>query len=89
MVVPALILMKLPDSNVPSFLYACLSMQELDSVEATYGLGKTNAIIVARRGCKSDLLGQPMADINKVVKEAIIVIAAYYSLKTSCSSMAD
>ena len=64
-------------------------MQEMDSVEAIYGLGKTNAIIVARRGYKLDLLGQPMADINKVVKEATIFIAAYYSLKTSCSSMAD
>ena len=54
----------------------CLSMQELDSVEATYGLGKTNAIMVARRGYKLDLLGQPMADITKVVKEATIFIAA-------------
>ena len=64
-------------------------MQELDSIEATYGLGKTNAIIVARRGYKLDLLGQPMAAINKVVKEATIVIAAYYSFNTPCSSMAD
>ena len=64
-------------------------MQEMDSIEATYGLGKTNAIVDARRGYKLDLLGQPMADINKVVKEATIFIAEYYSLKTSCSSMAD
>ena len=64
-------------------------MRELDTVKATYGLGKTNAIIVARRGYKLDLLGQPMADINKVVKEATIFIAAYYSFNTSCSSMAD
>ena len=68
--------MKLSDNNAPSFMYACLSMQEIDSVEATYGLGQINAIIVARRGHKLDLLGQPMADINKVVKEATHFIAA-------------
>ena len=33
--------------------------------------------------------GQPMADINKVVKEATLFIAAYYCFKTPCSYMAE
>ena len=36
-----------------------------------------------------DQLGQPMADIDKVVKEATIFIAACYGFKTPCSFMAD
>ena len=86
MVVPALILRKLPDNKMPSFLYACLSM---DSVAATYGLGKTNAIAMARKGYTLDLLGQLVADINMVVKEATLFIAAYYDFNTLCSYMAD
>ena len=75
-----------PDNKMPSFLYACLSM---DSVAATYGLGKTNAIAMARKGNTLDLLGQLVADINKVVKEATLFIAAYDDFTTLCSSMAD
>ena len=52
-----------------------LSIQELDSVEATYGHGKTNAITVAHLEYTLDLLGQPVADINKVVKEATLFIS--------------
>ena len=69
MVVPALILRKLPENKMPSFLYACPSMHELDSVAATYGIGKTNAIAMARNGYTLDLLGQLVTDSNKVVKE--------------------
>ena len=61
MVVPALILRKLPDNKMPSFLQACPSTHEQDSVAATYGLGKTNAIAVVRKGYTLDLLGQLMA----------------------------
>ena len=66
-------------------------MHGLDSGAATHGLGKTNAIAVDRKGYTLDLLGQPMADvnINKVVKEATLFIAAYYGFKTPRSSMAD
>ena len=46
-----------------------LASLELDSVAATYGLGKTNAIAVARRGYTLDLLGQPMADIKRLSKK--------------------
>ena len=36
-----------------------------------------------------DLLGQPMAHIDKVVKQATGFIAACYGLNTPCSSMTD
>ena len=79
MAVLASILRKLPDSTMPSFLQSCLSMHALtgcDSVAAIYGLGKTKTITVARKGYTLDLLGQPMADIDKVVKQATVFIAA-------------
>ena len=41
-----------------------------DSIEATYELRKT--ITVARKGYTLDLIGQPMADIAKFVKEATV-----------------
>ena len=60
-------------------MQACLPLCALsgcDSVAATYGFEKANAIDVARKGYTLDLLGQSMADIDKVVKEATIAIAA-------------
>ena len=63
-------------------------MYELDSFGATYGQGKTTAIAVAHKGYTLDLLGQPMADINRLSKKQQC-IAAYYGYKTPCSSMAD
>ena len=47
-----------------------------DSVAATCGTGKANTIDAARKWYTWDLLGQPMAYIDKVVKEATIFIAA-------------
>ena len=44
---------------------------------------------MARKGYTLDLLGQPMADIDKVVKQAMVFIAVCYGLKTPCSSMTD
>ena len=54
-----------------------------------HAMGKTKAITVARKGYTLDLLGQPMADIDKVVKQATVFIAACYDLKTPCSSATD
>ena len=44
---------------------------------------------MVRKGYTLDLLGQPMADINTVVEEATIVIAAYNGFNTPCSATAD
>ena len=65
----------------PSGLTGC------DSVAATYGVGKTKAIAVARKGYKLEQLGQPMADMDNVVKEATTFMAACYDIKTPCSTM--
>ena len=70
------------DAIIPAIL-PLHALTGCDSVAATYGLGKTNAITVASKGYTLDLLGQPMAAIDKVV------IATCYGLKTPCSSMTD
>ena len=76
------------DAIIPAIL-PLHALTGCDSFAATYGLGKTEAITVARKGYTLDLLGQPMADIDKVVKQATVFIAACYGLKTPCSSMTD
>ena len=76
------------DAIIPTILHLH-ALTGCDSVAATYGLGKTKAITVARKGYTLDLLGQSMADIDKVVKQATVFIAACYGLKTPCSSMTD
>ena len=63
------------DAIIPAIL-PLRALTGCDSVAATYGLGKTKAITVARKGYTLDLLGQPMADIDKVVKQATVFIAA-------------
>ena len=60
-----------------------------DSVAATYGVGKTKAIALARKGYKLEQLGQPMADMDNVVKEATTFMAACYGIKTPCSTMTE
>ena len=76
------------DAIIPAIL-PLHALTGCDSVAATYGLGKTKAITVARKGYTLDLLGQPMAAIDKVVKQATVFIATCYGLKTPCSSMTD
>ena len=76
------------DAIIPAIL-PLHALTGCDSVAATYGLGKTKAITVARKGYTLDLLGQPMADNDKVVKQATVFIAACYGLNTPCSSMTD
>ena len=75
------------DAIIPAIL-PLHALTGCDSVAATWTL-KTKAITVARKGYTLDLLGQPMADIDKVVKQATVFIAACYGLKTPCSSMTD
>ena len=75
-------------SIIPSIL-PLHALAGCDSVAATYGLGKTKAIAVARKGYKLDQLGQPIADIDKVVKEATTFMAACYGINTPCSSMTE
>ena len=76
------------DAIIPAIL-PLHALTGCDSVAATYGLGKTKAITVARKGYTLDLLGQPMAAIDKVVKQATVFIATCYGLKTPCSSMSN
>ena len=85
----ALLVYLLSREQLQSFMTMESPIHGCDSVAATYGLGKTKAITVARKGYTLDLLGQPMADIDKVVKQATVFIAACYGLKTPCSSMTD
>ena len=89
MVVLALILRKLPGNKITNPVSCPIYARTgCNSVAATYRLGKTNAIAVIG-AYTLDQLGQPMADIDKVVKEATVFIAACYGFKTPCSFMAD
>ena len=56
-----------------------------DSVAASYGVAKTTASAVSRRGRTLDQLGQPTADIVvKVTKQSTAFKAAWYGNKTPC-----
>jgi len=55
-----------------------------DSVAATYGVGKTPAITVARKSDIMDQLDQPKGDIVEVTKRATAFTAASYSSTTEC-----
>ena len=88
MVVLALILRKLPGNKIINPVISPLYARTGFSCGNLW-TRKDKCIAVARTGYTLDLLGQPMADINMVVKEATLFIAAYYGFKTPCSSMAD
>jgi hypothetical protein len=73
---------------VPSIL-ALHALTGCDSLAATYGVGKTTAIAVARKGHTLGQLGQPTADIIEVVKQSTAFMAACYGCKTPSSSMTE
>ena len=73
---------------VPSVL-ALHALTGCDSVAATYGIGKTKAIKVARQGHVLDQLGQSTADLTDVIKQSTDFMAACYGCKAPCSSMTE
>jgi len=60
-----------------------------DTVAATYGMGKTKVITAARNGYTLNLLGQPTADIAKVMEHATAFMGACYSVSTPSSCMTE
>ncbi|KAG0693693.1 hypothetical protein GWK47_027412 [Chionoecetes opilio] len=71
---------------VPELL-ALHALTGCDSVAATYGIGKTKAIAVARKGYTLDQLGKPLANIVEVTEQATAFMGACYGITTSTSSM--
>ena len=73
---------------VPELL-ALHALTGCDSVAATYGVGKTKAIDVARKGYTLDELGKPLADIVDVTRQATAFMGACYGVTTPTSSMTE
>lgn len=70
-------------------ILALHALSGCDTVAATYGVGKTKAIAVAQKGYKLDQLGQPTADIDKVLQQATEFMGACYGITSGGSSMTD
>ncbi|KAG0712182.1 hypothetical protein GWK47_019033 [Chionoecetes opilio] len=71
---------------VPELL-ALHALTGCDSVAATYGIGKTKAIAVARKGYTLDQLGKSLANIVEVTEQAAAFMGACYGITTPTSSM--
>ncbi|KAG0725666.1 hypothetical protein GWK47_038169 [Chionoecetes opilio] len=71
---------------VPELL-ALHALTGCDSVAATYEIGKTKAIAVARKGYTLDQLGKSLANIIEVTEQATAFMGACYGITTPTSSM--
>ncbi|KAG0729507.1 hypothetical protein GWK47_030173 [Chionoecetes opilio] len=71
---------------VPELL-ALHALTGCDSAAATYGIGKTKAIAVVRKGYTLDQLGKPLANIVEVTEQATAFMGACYGITTPTSSM--
>ena len=74
-------------STIVPELLALHALTGCDSVAATYGVGKTKAIAVARKGYTLDQLGKPLANIVEVTEQATAFMGACYGVTTPTSSM--
>ena len=76
-------------ASIVSSLLPLHALTGCDSVAAMYGIGKTKALAVARKGHKLHQLGQPMADMRLVIKEATEFMASCYGISTPVASMTE
>lgn len=74
--------------DIAADLPAVHALSGVDSVAATFGIGKTTVLKVAKMGYRLNLLGDKTADITQVIKQATDFMAACYGVY-QCSSMTD
>lgn len=60
-----------------------------DTVAASFGIGKTKALAVARKGHQLLGLGKTTTDMNSIIKEATQFMAACYGISSPVSSMTE